>query len=472
MSLVEKLPSGVVVVDQAGVVRYANQAANALFATEPEGLRGRALGHAVAPGATVEVEVRASSGETKELELCGVAVDWEGEACTAIDVRPVNGASATKSSQLEEQLRQAQRMEAVGRLAGGVAHDFNNLLTAIISFAGFIRDDLPVGDARREDIGEVLRAADRASSLTRQLLAFSRRQPVLPEQVDLNSLVLEADRLLRRTLGEDVEVVTLLDEDLWPVFIDPGQFHQVVMNLAVNARDAMPNGGKLVFRTANVTDSKHGPCVLLRVEDTGTGMPEDVKAHVFEPFFTTKEAGEGTGLGLSTVYGVVTQAGGEVAVDSEPGVGTQFEILLPRATGTPDSKTASPELASDLAGTETVLIVEDEALVRRAAKRLLCKYGYHVMEASVPSEAIVLAQEVHVDMVLCDVVMPQMSGPATVAALRGLKPGLPVLFMTGFSGHAAVEEGMADEDGKQLLVKPFTEHGLLTRVRQTLDRAS
>ena len=373
---------------------------------------------------------------------------------------------------LEQQLLQAQRMESVGRLAGGVAHDFNNLLTVILSFAAFVRDELPHGDRRRDDIGEVLRAADSAANLTRQLLAFSRRQPIEPRVVDLNQLTRDVDKMLRRIIGEDIELVTRLGDDLWPVLIDPGQFEQVLVNLAVNARDAMPAGGRLVIeiRNSRLPDAEADEHVIVCVADTGIGMAPEVRRSLFEPFFTTKKKGRGTGLGLSMVLGLVEQAGGTISVESELGNGARFEIRLPRSVLPVSGVAETPRSDADLSGTETILIAEDERSVRAVAARILANHGYRVIATSCGAEALREFQRRgdDVDLLLTDVVMPEGSGNDLANTLKVARPDIRILFMTGYSDDTVARQGVL-EPGITLLQKPFTEQGLLARVRAVLD---
>ena len=323
--------------------------------------------------------------------------------------------SEEERERLQAELFQAQKMESVGRLAGGVAHDFNNLLTAIIGYANFVKEALPEESPIIADIEQVLRGAERAAGLTRQLLAFSRRQRIEPEIVDLNELVLDVDKMLRRLVGEDIEMVVSSGHNLGRVKVDRGQMQQVLMNLAVNARDAMPGGGRLSIETANVTLDEHyakmhpdasaGAYVMLRVSDTGCGMSEAVKAHVFEPFFTTKEVGKGTGLGLATVYGIIEQHGGNIACDSEPGRGTCFEMYLPRVDAEPAPFVDEPAQALPR-GVETILLVEDEATVRRITARTLLGLGYVVLQASNGDDALRVVGEFpgRIDLLLSDVV--------------------------------------------------------------------
>ena len=384
---------------------------------------------------------------------------------------------------LREQLNQSQKLESLGRLAGGVAHDFNNLLTVISSFAGFARETMPEGEQRRDDLDQVLRAADRAATLTRQLLAFSRRQPIEPRVVDLSELIGDVEKMLRRTLGEDIELSTR-SAGVSPVLIDPSQFEQIILNLAINARDAMPGGGKLTIetRTAETPDEHLGDCVIMSVSDTGEGMSADVREKIFEPFFTTKAEGKGTGLGLATVFGLVEQAGGAISVASQRGEGACFEIRLPLADA-PDADTADAQPRDDnLAGSEMILVVEDDALVRRAAARMLEKHGYRVISAADPVEASrefdVYQDEIA--LLLTDVVMPYQSGPELAAKLKEMRPNLKVLFMSGYTDARVRPDGVASSSSSsspspepdsdlEFLQKPITERRLVARVRSLLD---
>src|SRR6266568_2112843 len=386
----------------------------------------------------------------------------------------------TERMSLEQQLRQAQKMEAVGRLAGGVAHDFNNILTAITGYADLLLEDLGAADARREDVAEIRKAADRAAGLTRQLLAFSRQQVMQAKVIDLNSLVSETENMLGRLLGEDVELATRLASDLAPVRADPGQIEQVIMNLAVNARDAMPQGGKLTIETANVDlDASYahehfpvrpGPYVMLAVGDTGTGMDDATQAHLFEPFFTTKEKGKGTGLGLATVYGIVKQSGGFIWVYSERGVGTTFKMYLPRVDAAAEPASGRPAPAPVARGSETVLVAEDEAPVRAVARHALERYGYHVLEAASAEAALDVAQRysgpIHV--LLTDVIMPGMSGRDLAARLATLRPETRVIYMSGYTDDAITRHGVL-EPGFVFVQKPFTPDALARTVRDVLD---
>jgi PAS domain S-box-containing protein len=385
----------------------------------------------------------------------------------------------TEHRQLENQLRQAQKMEAIGRLAGGVAHDFNNLLTAIFGYADLLRDELPEGSSARQDTEEIRKAAQRAAALTRQLLAFSRQQVLEPVVVNVNDLVEEFDKMLRRLIGEDIEFRVSLAPDLGNVRADPGQLQQVLMNLVVNARDAMPTGGKLLIETMN-TDltgeyaELHQPVVpgsyvMVAVSDTGIGMDADTLTRIFEPFFTTKEKGRGTGLGLSTVYGIVKQSGGYIWVYSEPGRGTTFKVYLPRVDA-PARPVGQPRGTRALAGTETILLAEDDEMLRPLSKVLLRKLGYTVLEAPNGEEALAAAERHHgpIHLLVADVVMPGASGRELARRLAESRPDTKVLYVSGYTDDAIVRHGML-EPGLNFLQKPFTPDALARKVREVLD---
>lgn len=380
----------------------------------------------------------------------------------------------------EEQLRQWQRVEAIGRLAGGVAHDFNNLLMTIKGCSELLLGGLDPRDPRREEVEEIQKAAERATALTRQLLAFGRRQVLQPQVLDLNEVVANVDRMLQRLIGEDIQLLTVLDPELWPVKVDPGQIEQVIMNLAVNARDAMPGGGKLTIETANVildegyarrhVSVKPGPCVMLAVTDTGSGMDKETQSHLFEPFFTTKRTGEGAGLGLSTVYGIVKQSGGNIWAYSELGQGTTFKIYLPRVEEA--VKTYRPKTAPAVSpgGSETILLVEDEEAVRTIVSKILQNRGYTVLEAHHGNEALQICErhEGPIHLMVTDVVMPQVSGRELAERLTLLRPEIRVLFMSGYPDNAIVHHGVLGA-GTAFLQKPFTLNALECKVRELLD---
>jgi two-component system cell cycle sensor histidine kinase/response regulator CckA len=379
----------------------------------------------------------------------------------------------------EEQLRQAQKMEAVGRLAGGVAHDFNNLLSVILGYTTMALDGMDPKDALHGDLEEVRRAAERACELTKQLLAFSRRQVLEPRVVDLNETVLRVEKMLRRLIGEDLHLRTDIAHDLDKVRVDPSQIEQVIMNLAVNARDAMPSGGTLSIETANVEldeayaaaheGTRAGPHVMLAVTDTGIGMDRELQSRIFEPFFTTKEVGKGTGLGLSTVFGIVKQSGGSIYVYSEVGEGASFKLYFPAVEDTRRSIPLKAPATSG-AGHETVLLVEDEQQVRRVTAEVLLRSGYQVLDAPTPAEALVLAER-HansIDLLLTDVMMPGMSGPDLALKLREKQPGLKVLCMSGYTDTTILRRGILDR-GLAYVQKPLSPTALLLKIRSVLD---
>jgi len=390
--------------------------------------------------------------------------------------------------QAQAQLQQAQRLESLGQLAGGVAHDFNNLLAVILSYASFVSEELatPSGpdwperlDSARSDLGQITLAAERAATLTRQLLTFARREVTRPQVLDLDHVITEVQELLHRSLGEHIELITTLAGDLWPVLADPGQLEQVLVNLAVNARDAMPGGGTLTIDTSNITvdadtaaggsRARPGKNVRLRVSDTGVGIPADVIEHVFEPFFTTKEEGSGTGLGLATVYGILTQAEGQIQIYSEPGTGTTFSITLP-ATAQELVPITEPKLYQRVPKGETVLVVEDEQALRQVTQRIFARNGYHVITAANGPEALDTARahpgEIH--LLVTDVVMPRMLGKEVAEKMRAIKPGIQVLFMSGYARPVLASQGSLDPN-VVLVEKPFSEAELMSQAGRVLN---
>lgn len=382
----------------------------------------------------------------------------------------INARDVTERQQLEDQFRQAQKLESVGRLAGGVAHDFNNLLTVILSCASALKDDLAAGlPGNVEDAEEIHAAGQRAAALTRQLLAFARKQVVAMVPLDLNAVVRQSEKLLRRVLGEDIELLVRLQPGLWNVMGDLGQIEQAIMNLAVNARDAMPDGGTLSVETANVRLDEGTEWVRLTVRDTGAGIPDEIREHLFEPFFTTKAAGKGTGLGLATVYGIVQQAGGRVELQSQLGRGTTFELSFPRSSGPVRPASELPAAALDR-GDEQVLVAEDDAPVRAIIVRALRRAGYRVLAAQNGADALAMVTEMRAkpDLLITDVVMPGMDGRTLVEAARRQQPALRVLYLSGYTHDIITAKGVS-ELGIELLAKPFTERELLGRVRVILD---
>jgi signal transduction histidine kinase/CheY-like chemotaxis protein len=388
----------------------------------------------------------------------------------------------------QEQLLQAQRLENLGQLAGGVAHDFNNLLAVILNYASFASEELATAsepdwaarcESARSDLEQITRAGERAASLTRQLLAFARREVIRPQVLDLDTVIIAVEEMLRRTLGEHVELTTALAGDLRPVLADPGQLEQVLVNLAVNARDAMPGGGTLTIDTSNITvdaesiaggsKSRPGQNVRLRVSDTGTGMPHEVIEHAFEPFFTTKEEGAGTGLGLATVYGIITQAEGHIHINSEPGTGTTFTIMLPVTMQAPALQAPEAPYQRTPEG-ETVLVVEDEEALREVTRRIFTRNGYRVITAASGPEALRIARghpgEIH--LLVTDVVMPHMLGKEVAEKMRAVKPEIEVLYMSGYARPVLASQGRLDP-GVALVEKPFSEADLLAMAGQVLN---
>ncbi len=420
---------------------------------------------------TAEMQMVTKAGQRITLEM-NARVICQSEKAVGVELI---GREVTERKHLEAQLRQLQKMEAVGRLAGGVAHDFNNVLTAIRGYAELLMDSLHEDDLRK-NAQEIIRATDRGASLTSQLLAFSRKQPLVPQILKLSKVVEQMNPMLQRLIGEDIELTAISHSEPGAIKADPGQLEQVIMNLVVNARDAMPSGGKLTLETSNVEFSKDyvrkhigvsvGQYVMLAVSDTGEGMSAEVQSHLFEPFFTTKK--EGTGLGLSTIYGIVKQSGGTIWVYSEPGQGTTFKIYFPRIeqSGSVESESAAPE--SDEAS-ETVLLVEDDDSVRSIIHTVLRQKGYRVLEASNGSEALRLSSNPHeIDLLITDVVMPGMSGRELVECLCPRHPGIKILYLSGYAEDAVTRHGVL-APGINFLQKPFNPSMLRRKIREVLN---
>ena len=495
-------PIGMALVDLSGCFIRMNRAFCAFTGRDEAELRGQSFEAIAHPEDEAEDLLRVDdlldgSMRTEEIERRFLRADGE-EAWAIVSHSLVTDSAGSplyvvsqmlditerKSAQLEREqletsLRHAQRLESVGQLAGGVAHDFNNLLAVILNYATFVGDEIDDGSPLKEDVAEIHRAAERAAALTRQLLTFSHREVVKPEVIDLNAAVAQTEKLLRRTIGEQVNLVTVPGSDLWPVMADAGQMEQVLVNLAVNARDAMPEGGTLTIKTANVeideeyaharADVAPGNYVRLTVSDTGCGMSQEVAERVFDPFFTTKAKGQGTGLGLATVYGIVTSAGGYVHVYSEQGQGTAFKVHLPATeeafTVSDQSRSPSPSRARG----ERILVVEDEDAVRKSTCRILTGHGYEVIEASRGVDALEAFSNgaKAPDLLLTDVVMPEMSGQELGERMSELHPQLRILYMSGYSDEVVVRNRvLANEAG--LLEKPFSADALLRRVAEAL----
>jgi two-component system, cell cycle sensor histidine kinase and response regulator CckA len=494
-SVIENAPYGIYRAEASGKLLLVNPALQKMlgYASREELL-----------GVNLATDVHADPLENQKLnhlfanqkEFTEVEVEWKRKDGTPIRARctgwlvksaDVTGAyfevfaeDVTEKWLLERQLRMAQKMEAVGRLSGGIAHDFNNLLGVIIGYSQVLKRTLPAGTAFLEHAEEIEKAGQRAAALTRQLLAFSRQQVLAPAVLDLNSLISEMEKLLPRLIGENIEISVVPDSAIGRVKADQGQIEQVIMNLVVNARDAMPQGGRIVIATSNATfdeqytrhhaGSRAGDYVMLSVTDTGTGIDSDTLAHIFEPFFTTKEQGKGTGLGLATVYGVVKQSGGYVWVQSALARGTSFEVYLPRIEEPVTVVEAVAPIVETFHGAETVLLVEDAAPLRKLTNMLLKQHGYRVLTAANGIAALELVQEKpeKINLLLTDVIMPGMNGRALAERLAPLQPGLRVLYMSGYTDDAIVNHGVLSS-GTYLLHKPFSEESLIRKVREVLD---
>jgi two-component system, cell cycle sensor histidine kinase and response regulator CckA len=429
-------------------------------------------------GTNLEYRMRHKDGTWRTLESSASTIVKAGQ----VEKLVIVNRDVTERKRLEEQFRQSQKMEAVGRLSGGVAHDFNNLLGVIIGYGEVVQEGTAVDSPMRTCAEEMLKAGHRAASLTRQLLAFSRQQVMDPRVLDLNAVVKDMEKMLKRLISEDIHLKTDLDSNLARIKADQGQIEQVIMNLVVNARDAMPGGGKLEITSRNFYMDNNfvrrypypvqvGDYVLLTVSDTGIGMDATTRSRVFEPFFTTKEKGKGTGLGLSTVYGVVKQSGGYIDVASEPGAGATFKIYLPKVEDALEAQKQTSEIPASLHGTETVLLVEDELSLRKLSRHLLELCGYSVLEAENGTDALKISQEHNqrnIDLLLTDVVMPGMSGRVLADRLVRQRPKTCVVYMSGYTGQTVGEHGVLAE-GSFFLPKPFTREGLARKVREALD---
>ncbi len=497
--LIGSAMDAIITVDDTYRITLFNEAAERMFGLPAAAALGQSLDSLLPPRfrATHQQHVAhfAARGTTarrmgSDRELRALRANGEEFAVEASISRVVRGdrvvctvilRDVSARRRLEEQLLTAQKLEAIGRLAGGVAHDFNNLLTIVLGNAEALRAELPEGSDAYSDAREIVQAAERGSALTRQLLAFARRQEVDPRVIDPARTLTSLDALLRRLIGADIALAVEAPDSAWPIVIDPGQFEQVVVNLVVNARDAMPNGGRITVELSNETLRQGrsaaiprlpaGEYLRLRVTDTGTGMEPAIRERVFEPFFTTKEQGRGTGLGLATVYGIVTQCHGAIEVWSEPGVGTRFDLWLPRADGLPESDEPEldplPSALSPESG--TVLVIEDEPGVLRLVAETLRSAGLMVHTASGPEEALALAGDpsIALDLVLSDVVLPRRSGLDVADEIRALQRDVAVLFMSGYA-DAALEARGVDPTALPLLHKPFTSRALLAAVRRVL----
>src|SRR3954452_6572820 len=491
-ALVENSSDALLVLDAEGRIKYLSPSSERHLGWSPADMAGRSLfdflhpddrelvGTRMAetlssPGRNIVAHVRFHHADGSWRIMEGIGVNRLSDPAVAGIV--VNARDITERRKLEDQLRQAQKLEAVGQLAGGVAHDFNNLLTAILGYCPLMLDEITDGDPLRPDLLEIQAAGERAAALTRQLLAFSRRQMLQPQVLDINTVVAQLQKLLRRLISEDVELVTNLAPDLLPVTVDPASVEQILVVLAVNARDAMPTGGRLTIETANVDlDATYalthvtmapGRYVMLAVSDSGEGMDAATRARVFEPFFTTKEQGKGSGLGLATVYGMVRQSAGHIWVYSEPAHGTVFKVSLP-VTPTAAAQPSTDKVSS-FRGSETVLLVEDEDAVRALAREVLRRHGYVVLEARHGVDALRVAER-HPDVIhllITDVVMPHMGGRELGQRLTAVRPAIRTLFMSGYTHHALLPADLTQ--AAEFIHKPFTPELLARHVRRILD---
>jgi PAS domain S-box-containing protein len=485
-----------IIIHSEGKFVYVNEPGLELYCTKnPDELIGRSISDFIHPDdeesvwarieATKEngVEIPLTEGRliradgtAVDVEVAALPITFQGRPAMQVVIRDI-----TRRKQLEEQLRQSQKMEAIGRLAGGIAHDFNNLLTVIIGYTELLLHRLNDQHPLRKHIEEIYHAGERAAVLTRQLLAFSRKQVLQPKVLDLNRIIENMEKMLRPLIGEDIELIKLLADDLGMVKADPGQLEQVIMNLAVNAREVMPQGGTLTMETKNIVlEHKQmrefpglnpGPYVVLTIRDTGTGMDAEIQSHIFEPFFTTKEQGKGTGLGLATVHGIVKQSEGHISMSSRPGQGTSFSIYLPRTEQITEADEVRQSTGPALPGFETILLVEDEDVVRNLAQRVLLRNGYTVLVANRGAEALQTFQQHDgpIHLLLTDVVMPGgMNGRQLAERLLAKHPELKVLYMSGYTDDIVVRHGVLDSD-MAFLEKPFSASRLARKVRQILS---
>jgi signal transduction histidine kinase/DNA-binding response OmpR family regulator len=480
--LVEKNADGIIVVDENGVVLFGNPAAEQIFGRAHETLIGSPIGIPLIGGDTTEIIIHRPGGDSVDAEIRVVETTWDRQPALLASLRDISARKA-----MEERTRQAAKMEAVGRLTAGIAHDFNNLLTVVLgNLESAKRQSAPANSALAQALDNATRGAQRAAALTERLLAFARQKPLEPAVIEANQVVLAMSDLLQRTLGERINVRTVLHPDACNIETDPTELEAAILNLAVNARDAMPDGGDLVIETATVEldysyaaahpEVTTGPHVLIAISDTGTGMAADVLKNVFEPFFTTKPDGRGTGLGLSQVYGFVRQTGGHVKLYSEPGLGTTVKIYFPTSMGSPHAKEQlegpkrNEQLSRALSG-ETILVVEDDEDVRAYAVDCLRELGYVVLEAADAASALaIIEQKRAIHLLFTDLGLPgAMDGKALADRFRAARPRAKILITTAYAGSALVHEGRLDP-GVELLTKPFTIAALATRIREVLDR--
>jgi len=472
--LVGSIPDAVVVTDQRGTVLFGNDAALALFGRGRRDFIGSQFGLNLKNGLVSEFRIPGSD-ERRACDMRVVDCEWNGAPARLTLIHDM-----TEQKRLDDHLRHAQKMEAIGLIAGGVAHDFNNLLAIMLVYAEMLRTEFEADDPRLVEVVEIVHSIDRAQALTRQLLAFSRKQASEPAVLNMIEVVAGVHSMLQRTLPASIDFVVLPGDDIWPVLADKGQLEQVLMNLAVNARDAMPSGGRFAIEIENWSVAsadqgvRPGDYVAMRVSDTGTGITPEHLDRIFDPFFTTKARGHGTGLGLAMCYGIIAQAGGNLTVESRLGAGTSFLILLPRTHHTQAQLFAAEAEHEELRGRETILVVEDDQAVMRAAAAALKRGGYTVLTAANGDEARRLVQnhDGRIDLVLSDVVMPQLGGPELAEFLAATSPELPLVFMTGYSNYPITAESGEGRIAKhRAIMKPFRPNVLLSTVREVLDQS-
>jgi two-component system, cell cycle sensor histidine kinase and response regulator CckA len=470
--LVSSIPHAVMVTDYSGTVLFGNDASLALYGRSRDDFIGSRVELDLNDGGKSEVTIERGT-DRRTCDMRVVDCEWNGAPALLALIHDM-----TEQKQLSDHLKHAQKMEAIGLIAGGIAHDFNNLLVIMLLYAEMLRGDFDSTDPRLPGLIEILHSIDRAQALTRQLLAFSRKQASEPAVLNLTEVVAGIHSMLRRTLPATIEIVTISGDDIWPVLADKGQLEQVLMNLAVNARDAMPGGGRFAIELENRRLARAeyglppGEYVALRVSDTGMGIAPEHLDRIFDPFFTTKARGHGTGLGLSMCYGIIGQAGGGLTVESQLGAGTSFLILLPHTRQVEESADEAETEPENLSGGETILVIEDDQAVMRATAAALTKGGYTVLTAANGDEArrIVQAQHGGIDLVLSDVVMPQLSGPEFAEFLSSACPKMPLIFMTGYSNYPiTTESGERRIANRRALMKPFRPSVLLSTVRDVLD---
>jgi two-component system, cell cycle sensor histidine kinase and response regulator CckA len=465
---------GMLVVDPQGHVLYANPTAQRMFGKSVEQLQGAPFGFPLVDGETTEIEILQGGKRSMMAEMRTAEIDWEGSRALLASLR-----DNTDRRILENQLRQAQKIEAVGRLAGGIAHDFNNILCVIIGRAKMLSEKHKANKQLCDELDLLYRSGERGAGLTRQLLAFSRMQILEPKVIVLNSLIESMEKMLVRLVREDISIRSRLEPNLYKVRVDPSQIEQVLMNLVINARDAMEEGGKLTIETANVElddlytrSHPHlspGHYVMLAVSDTGMGMNEDTRARIFEPFFTTKELGKGTGLGLATVYGIVKQSNGHIEVYSELGKGTVFKVYLPVARGEAVSLSAEADQRPIERGHETILVAEDEKEIGNLVREFLEQFGYTVLTSNNGSKALELAKnhQGRIDLLITDIIMPEMNGPDLVRNLLQIRPEVKVIYTSGYTDLAAARNSIIDEK-VSFLPKPFSPNAVLSKVQKVL----